>query len=126
MREVNNDISFGKLASIIENAISEVINNYEDNFKTVGNYDKELTDLLHELELGNKSYKENCKIATKIKNNRIERRKRKDIVENYSNLYHFLTTNNNIKTIKLFANELKRYVKLKEQMPKRTYVNRKG
>lgn len=126
MREVNNDISFGKLASIIENVISEVINNYEDNFKTVGNYDKELTDLLHELELGNKSYKENCKIATKIKNNRIERRKRKDIVENYSNLYHFLTTNNNIKTIKLFANELKRYVKLKEQMPKRTYVNRKG
>lgn len=53
----------------------------------------ETQDILHEIELGNTTYKERAKIATRLKNVRKDRRKAKDIVEEKEPLLNWYSEN---------------------------------
>lgn len=121
---MKKETDFNEIANIITEIVNEVIVNYESNFEQVGKFDKELQDILHSIELEDLPCKERYKLSTKLKTNRLERRKHKDIVENYSSIYNFLNSYNNKKTVLQFANELKRHIYLKSKMGQRTYVKR--
>lgn len=53
----------------------------------------ETQDILHEIELGNTTYKERAKIATRLKNVRKERRVVKDYIEETSALIQWVNEN---------------------------------
>lgn len=53
---------------------------YEKNISEVWKHDKKKQDQLHDLEFAN-NYDERCKVATRIHNERIQRRQHKDKAE---------------------------------------------
>ena len=112
--------NYDKIAQDISKLINSVVNEYEDSYNRVGNYDKELQDMLHQLELTNMKYKERAKLATKLQESRINRRKYKDITDEINSLYNFIT--NNRRVLDGFIKELLRVKNIDAN--KRSYVKR--
>lgn len=98
------------------------MNEYKDSYNKVGNYDKELQDMIHQLELTNMEYKERAKLATKMQESRIDRRKYKNIVDEINSLYSFIT--NNKRVLDGFIKELLRVKNISAN--KRSYVKMRG
>lgn len=121
---MQKQIDFIEIGNFITQIVNEVVTNYEMNYEKVGKFDKECQDILHSFELDNLSYSERNKLGTRLKDNRQERRRNKDIVDNYSSIYNFLNSFSNKKIVLQFASELKRYTRLKEKMGERKYVKR--
>lgn len=71
---------------------------YQIAFDNVGEEDKRLQDLLHELELA-KNQSERGKASTKLRNSRLNRRINKDITLEYEDIVNFFNDQTNQKVI---------------------------
>ena len=85
------------------NFFSDVLLDYRYNYDKMGEQDKLTQDYLHDIELGGLSCKERSKVATKLQENRKNRRYYKDVVEELQPIIDFLNDNAN----RGFVNKLK-------------------
>lgn len=69
---------------------------YADAVAMLSVNDNLTQDYLHELELGNKNYKERAKIATSLSKCRKERRKYKDKIQELQFINKFITDNKQV------------------------------
>lgn len=93
----------------------------------VNTEDKLTSDLLHEIELDGKNCSIRSKTATRLRENRLDRRYYKDIVEELEPLYVFLSEKENMKVIKKLEQVLGKMRKAENYHADRTYhprVNR--
>lgn len=67
---------------------------YEESISEVWKHDKKKQDQLHDLEFAN-NYDERCKIATRIHNERVQRRQYKDRAEMTKEIAAFLSDKKN-------------------------------
>ena len=81
-------------------------------------------DLLHSLELNDLTYKQRCRVATRIAKNRKDRRKAKDDIELLSPLYLFITDPNNKKVFDKLTDILGETRKVEKRHLNRTYTPR--
>ena len=91
---------------------------------SVGVEDKLTSDLLHEIELEGTNCKIRSKTATRLRENRLDRRYYKDIVEELEPLYLFLDKKDNKKVIKELEQVLGKVRKVEEYHSDRTYYPR--
>ncbi len=104
------------------NFLTQVESTYSDSFEEMKRQENLTQDFLHMMELGELSYSERNKLATKIVANRKDRRFYKDKVEEYKPIIDFLADQNNKKII----NQLKRVLgdvrKVENYHSRRFYV----
>lgn len=81
-------------------------------------------DYLHSLELNNLSYKQRCKIATKLSKNRKNRRIAKDELEELTPLYNYITDPANKKVFDKLTDILGETRKVEKYHSNRQYRNR--
>lgn len=81
-------------------------------------------DYLHSLELNNLSYKQRCKIATKLSKNRKNRRIAKDELEELTPLYNYMTDPANKKVFDKLTDILGETRKVEKYHSNRQYRNR--
>ena len=74
----------------IISAFDNIVQQYEWNFQEVNDCDNETNDLLHEIELTELSAKEQRMRYRQLKEVRERRRKAKNAVEQYKELYEFI------------------------------------
>lgn len=112
-----------KNSQIIKNFL-DMINEAELNIVADYNYvnklDKATQDIMHKLELEDLSYAENCKLMTKLKNIRKDRRYYKDRVEQYQVISDYYNANK--KSVELLRQKLGEVRKVEEYHSKRTYT----
>ncbi len=113
-----------EFADEIANCVGYIREEFEVNLNRVKELDRQTQDILHSLEIENLSYHEKAKLAMKLEEIRKERRIHKDVVEQFQSMSNFFNGQNTIKTLKLFAEELRRMQRLNESRPKRTYKKR--
>ena len=100
---------------------------YEAARTAVNTEDKLTSDLLHEIELQGTNCNIRSKTATRLRENRLDRRYYKDIVEELEPLYEFLQDKENRKVIKKLEAVLGKMRKEEAYHADRTYhprVNR--
>lgn len=97
---------------------------YEAAKKAVNTEDKLTSDLLHEIELEGTSCSKRSKTATRLRENRLDRRYYKDIVEELEPLYEFLLKPEHIKTINALEQVLGKMRKEESYHADRTYYPR--
>ena len=95
---------------------------YNNAYEMVGELDKSTQDIMHKLELDNLSYKENCKLMTRLKTVRKDRRYYKDIVEIYQPIIDYKSENE--RSVNLLKHLLGEVRKVEKYHKKRTYVPR--
>lgn len=78
----------------------KTIDIYNAAYEAVNTEDKLTSDLLHEMELEGRTSKIRSKIATKLRESRLDRRYYKDIVEELDPLFLFLDDPENRRAIK--------------------------
>lgn len=100
---------------------------YHAAYEAVNTEDKLTSDLLHEMELEGRTGKIRSKIATKLRESRLDRRYYKDIVEELEPLFLFLDDPENRRAIKRLEQVLGKMRKAEAYHADRTYhprVNR--
>lgn len=100
---------------------------YEAARTAVNTEDKLTSDLLHEIELQGTNCNIRSKTATRLRENRLDRRYYKDIVEELEPLYDFMQDKENRKVIKKLESVLGKMRKEEAYHADRTYhprVNR--
>lgn len=100
---------------------------YDAARKAVNTEDKLTSDLLHEIELQGTNCNIRSKTATRLRENRLDRRYYKDIVEELEPLYEFLAESGNMKVLKKLEQVLGKMRKAENYHADRTYhprVNR--
>jgi len=110
--------------SVFLKFIDSINAEYDRNFQIVGLKDKEGQDDFHNLELGELKYKERAKLATKIQNDRIERRKAKDACAVLEPLCEFLKDESHKRTLNKLRNTLGDIRKIEDRLENRTYNKR--
>ena len=85
--------------------------------------EKRTQDILHEIEFGDSKAERN-KSATKLKQNRLARRKAKDIVEELRPVIEWYADRNNKRSMDLLQNTLGKVRKAEEYHSNRTYYPR--
>lgn len=112
-------------AKILENfldMIQDAEKEYDSAHSEVNQKESETQDYMHALELQNLSYKQCCKVATKLKKCRQERRKSKDIVEQLNPLISYIDKNKNtINGLKGLLGELRKqdkYLNSRQYFPR--------
>ena len=113
-----------EFADEISNCVGYIREEFEANFNKVKELDRQTQDILHSLEIENLSYHEKARLAIKLEEIRKLRRMHKDVVEQFQSMNNFFNGQNTIKTLKLFADELRRIQRLNENRPNRTYRKR--
>lgn len=109
-------ISKAKAIESFLKLIEECESEYNLAFKLVGNEDKKLQDILHEMEFAPDKLTRN-RIATKLHNSRVNRRKNKDIVTHNEEIVKFFRDQQNKNTL------LKMKDLLTRQQKKEEYLN---
>ena len=91
-----NQKSAAKILETFLDMVQDAEKQYEIAHAEVNQKDSETQDYMHALELQNLSYNQCCKVATKLKKCRQQRRKNKDIVEQLQPLISYINKNKNI------------------------------
>lgn len=94
---------------------------YEWNQAEVTRLERLTQDYLHQLELGDLSYKERAKIATQLSKCRQLRRASKDTVEILEPFIEFIDSEKGKQTMNLMREALGKTRKLESRMENRTY-----
>lgn len=95
---------------------------FNDNYEDVNYYDKEMQDLLHELELIKFNAFQGYSLAKKLKENRIHRRKAKDMNLALKPLYDFYMKNkDSFKELRSVQSEV---TKIEANLKHRVYTPR--
>ena len=92
-----------KISGVVEEfckLIDKIPSVYMAAYKSVGVEDKLTNDLLHEIELDGVNCRIRSKTATMLRENRLDRRYYKDIVEELQPLYDYLDDPHNRKVLK--------------------------
>lgn len=110
-----------QLTNILKD-LKQVKNDYQYSYDKVGEMDLLTQDYLHMLEIVPFSEDEMFKIATQLKNTRLERRKHKDNVELLKPLVDCLEKHN--RTIKDLEQVLGQMRKIEETQENRIYTPR--
>lgn len=110
-----------QLTNILKD-LKQVKNDYQYSYDKVGEMDLLTQDYLHMLEIVPLSGNERSKIATQLKNTRLERRKHKDNVELLKPLVDCLEKHN--RTIKDLEQVLGQMRKIEEKQKNRIYTPR--
>lgn len=97
---------------------------YKAAFDKVGQCDKETNDILHALELNNPKRNERNRMATRLRNIRLERRENKNIVEINEPLVLFLESERGANMMNLLKEVLGKTRKIEEYHNNRTYYPR--
>lgn len=103
-------------------SINEANNKLPIVFEMVNTLDKSTQDIMHKMELGNLSYKENCKLMTQLKTIRQDRRYYKDKVEEYTILSQYYKENK--KSIDILQQKLGEIRKVETYHSSRKYKPR--
>jgi len=91
---------------------------------TVEKYNKIDQDFLHAIELANLNYKQRAKLTTEAKNNRVQRRLAKDVVEVYAPLMEYLAKPENFAAIQMLKQVLGAIRKQEQYHQNRTYIKK--
>lgn len=97
---------------------------YSYNREQLSTYDKKTSDFNHSLELDNLSYSERAKLATKQRDNLIERRKCKDIIYEYQPLAELLDSKEGVRFLNLLNEALGKVRKQEKLHENRIYHKR--
>ena len=125
MKNTNDKISLtSDYISNFLNFIKGVDMDYIDAFDGLNVQDKLTQDYLHSLELDNLKCAERSKIATKLAQNRKERRYYKDKIEIYQPIIEFLDDDNNKKVIRKLEQVLGQVRKQEKIHKNRFYIPR--
>ena len=121
-----------KISGVVEEfckLIDKTPSVYMAAYKAVGVEDKLTNDLLHEIELDGINCRIRSKTATMLRENRLDRRYYKDIVEELQPLYDYLDDSHNRKVLKGLDQVLGKIRKAESYHGNRSYrprVNRMG
>jgi len=116
-----------KISRIVEdfcNLIEKVPAVYMAAYKAVGVEDKLTNDLLHEIELDGTNCNIRSKTATRLRENRLDRRYYKDIVEELQPLYDYLDDPHHRRVLKGLEQVLGKIRKAESYHGDRTYYPR--
>lgn len=97
---------------------------YSQNRDKLTIYDRKTSDFNHALELDNLNYSERAKLATKQRNNLIERRKCKDIIYEYQPLAELLESKEGARFLNLLNEALGKVRKQEKVHENRFYRKR--
>lgn len=97
---------------------------YSNNRELLSMYDRKTSDFNHALELDNLNYKERAKLATKQRDNLLERRKCKDIIYEYQPLAELLETKEGVRFLNLLNEALGKIRKQEKLHEDRIYHKR--
>lgn len=117
-RKLSEELSF--LLSFLRNV--KLI--YSNNRELLSMYDRKTSDFNHALELDNLNYKERAKLATKQRDNLLERRKCKDIIYEYQPLAELLETKDGVRFLNLLNEVLGKIRKQEKLHENRIYHKR--
>lgn len=98
---------------------------YEQNIQEVWKHDKKKQDQLHDLEFAN-NYDERCKIATRIHNERVQRRQYKDRAEMTEEIAAFYSDKKNKPFFEGLKALLEKQKKTEEYLLNERHYNRRG
>lgn len=106
------------------NFFSDCLTDYKYNYDKVNEQEKLTQDYLHDIELGGLHCKERSKVATKLQENRKNRRYYKDVVEELQPIYDFLNDGANKALINKLREVLGKVRKAESYHSNRTYFPR--
>lgn len=98
---------------------------YERNIQEVWKHDKKKQDQLHDMEFAD-NYKERCKIATRIHNERVQRRQFKDRAEMVEEIAAFYSDKKNKPFFEGLKALLEKQKKTEEYLMNERHYNRRG
>lgn len=98
---------------------------YEQNIQEVWKHDKKKQDQLHDMEFAD-NYKERCKIATRIHNERVQRRQYKDRAEMVEEIAAFYSDKKNKPFFEGLKALLEKQKKTEEYLMNERHYNRRG
>lgn len=98
---------------------------YEQNVQEVWKHDKKKQDQLHDMEFAD-NYKERCKIATRIHNERVQRRQYKDRAEMVEEIAAFYSDKKNKPFFEGLKALLEKQKKTEEYLMNERHYNRRG
>lgn len=98
---------------------------YEQNIQEVWKHDKKKQDQLHDLEFAN-NYDERCKIATRIHNERVQRRQYKDRAEMVEEIAAFYSDKKNKPFFEGLKALFEKQKKIEEYLTNERHYNRRG
>lgn len=117
-----------ELASILA-FLRNVNTTYSNNREMLTIYDRKTSDFNHSLELDDLNYRERAELATKQRDNLLERRKCKDIIYEYQPLAELLSSKEGIRFMNLLSESLGKVRKQEKLHEDRIYhkrINNKG
>lgn len=94
---------------------------YSNNRELLQMHDRKTSDFNHALELENLNYGERAKLATKQRDNLLERRKCKDILAEYQPIAELLDSKEGTRFLNLLSEALGKVRKQEKQHETRTY-----
>lgn len=118
------DIKLSEEISSVVSFFKRVKNECNQNREKLTLYDRKTSDFNHSLELDNLNYSERAKLATKQRDNLIERRKCKDIIYEYQPLADLLTSKEGIRFLNLL-NEALGKTRKQEQLHKDRFYRKR-
>ena len=98
---------------------------YEQNIQEVWKHDKKKQDQLHDMEFAD-NYKERCKIATRIHNERVQRRQYKDRAEMVEEIAAFYSDKKNKPFFEGLKALLEKQKETEEYLMNERHYNRRG
>ena len=102
-------------------AIDYILKTYPENYDKIGELDKQLCDIQHEIEFTPLDIQRGFRLAKKMQDVRKERRALKDENELLKPLYDFLNQGSNQAFKNGFSNALQRAKQREKALPERTY-----
>ena len=102
----------------------QIQSKYEINRQKLSEYDKHTNDFNHALELDDLNYKERARLATKQRDNLIERRKCKDEMYEYQPLVDLLSSKDGLRFMNLLGETLGKIRKQEKAHEGRVYHKR--
>ena len=104
--------------------LRNILTIYSQNREMLSTYDRKTSDFNHALELYNLSYNERAKLATKQRDNLIERRKCKDIIYEYQPVADLLDSKEGYRFLNLLSEALGKVRKEENAHENRVYRKR--
>lgn len=104
--------------------LRSILTVYSQNREMLSIYDKKTSDFNHALELYDLSYNERAKLATKQRDNLIERRKCKDIIYEYQPVADLLDSKEGHRFLNLLSEALGKVRKEENAHENRVYRKR--
>ena len=122
MMKINNEVS--GIISNFTKLLSRTSKIYEVAENAVHTEDLRTNDILHAIEIEGKTCADRSKMATMLRESRLDRRYYKDLLETYKPLYDFIQDKDNKRVLNKLNNVLGEVRKAEKYHENRTYKPR--